>query len=113
MLLPTTFFSFCQEATEEDIREYFATFGEVSSVNLKMDPVTGRSRGFAFIVFSAEEVLTAILQQDHAIKGKKVAVKKAASKQARFRSPALPIVYPPKNRNCCRRAQAANEMGKN
>ena len=49
-----------------------------------MDPVTGRSRGFAFIVFSAEEVLTAILQQDHAIKGKKVAVKKAASKQVRF-----------------------------
>ena len=73
-----------QEATEEDIREYFASFGEVSSVNLKMDPVTGRSRGFAFIVFSSEEVLTALLEQEHAIKGKKVAVKKAASKQARM-----------------------------
>jgi len=73
-----------QEATEEDIREYFATFGEVSSVNLKMDPVTGRSRGFAFIVFATEEVLTALLEQEHAIKGKKVAVKKAASKQGKI-----------------------------
>ena len=72
-----------QEASEEDIREYFATFGEVSSVNLKMDPVTGRSRGFAFIVFSSEEVIPAMLEQEHAIKGKKVAVKKAASKQVR------------------------------
>ena len=56
----------------------------MSSVNLKMDPVTGRSRGFAFIVFATEEVLTALLEQEHAIKGKKVAVKKAASKQARM-----------------------------
>jgi squid-like protein len=73
-----------QEATEADIKEYFATFGEVASVNLKMDPVTGRSRGFAFIVFETEDMLTGILAQEHAIKGKKVAVKKAASKQGKI-----------------------------
>jgi RNA recognition motif-containing protein len=33
-----------QEATEDDIKEYFAGFGEVASVNLKMDQMTGRSR---------------------------------------------------------------------
>jgi len=33
-----------QEAKDTDIKEYFSTFGEIDSVNLKMDPVTGRSR---------------------------------------------------------------------
>lgn len=33
-----------QEAAEADINEYFSKFGEVSSVNLKMDQMTGRSR---------------------------------------------------------------------
>ena len=73
-----------QEATEKDIMEYFGTFGEVASVNLKMDQMTGRSRGFAFVVFTEVETLTKVLSQDHAIKGKKVAVKKAASKQGKI-----------------------------
>merc|ERR1719225_1782703 len=47
-----------------------------------MDQMTGRSRGFAFVVFKDVDTLTAVLSQDHAIKGKKVAVKKAASKGA-------------------------------
>lgn len=55
-------------------------------MNLKMDPVTGRSRGFAFVVFDAEETLSGVLGQEHAIKGKKVAVKKAASKQGKVRN---------------------------
>ena len=65
-----------QEATEKDITDYFGKFGEVASVNLKMDQMTGRSRGFAFVVFKEVDTLTAVLNQDHAIKGKKVAVKK-------------------------------------
>ena len=65
-----------QEATEKDITDYFGKFGEVTSVNLKMDQMTGRSRGFAFVVFKDVDTLTAVLSQDHAIKGKKVAVKK-------------------------------------
>jgi len=60
-----------QEATEKDITDYFSKFGEVVSVNLKMDQMTGRSRGFAFVVFKDVETLNKVLQEEHAIKGKK------------------------------------------
>src|SRR5688572_15607278 len=37
------------EATEEDIRQAFEAHGEVSSVQIIMDKMTGRSRGFGFV----------------------------------------------------------------
>ena len=41
-----------QECKDSDIKEYFGQFGEIDGVNLKTDPQTGRSRGFAFVVSS-------------------------------------------------------------
>ena len=41
----------------EELREYFGAFGEIESVNVKTDPTTGRSRGFAFLVFSQPETV--------------------------------------------------------
>ncbi len=66
------------------MKEYFGQYGSVASVNLKMDQMTGRSRGFAFVVFDTVEILDEVLAKEHAIKGKKVAVKKAASKQGKI-----------------------------
>lgn len=37
------------EVTEEELRQEFGTFGEVSSVNIITDKYTGRPRGFAFV----------------------------------------------------------------
>lgn len=37
------------KATEEDLRQAFAQFGEVSSVSIVKDRESGRSRGFAFV----------------------------------------------------------------
>lgn len=37
------------QATEEDLREVFAEYGEVSRVSLPTDRETGRKRGFAFV----------------------------------------------------------------
>ena len=34
---------------DEDLREYFAEYGEVSSARVIMDKFTNRSRGFAFV----------------------------------------------------------------
>ena len=39
-----------QDAKDDDIKTHFGQFGEIDSVNLKTDPSTGRSRGFAFVV---------------------------------------------------------------
>jgi RNA recognition motif-containing protein len=42
------------QATEDDLREVFAEYGEVSRVSLPTDRETGRKRGFAFVEMSTE-----------------------------------------------------------
>jgi len=37
------------EATEEDLRQAFEAFGEVTSVKIITDKYTGNSRGFGFV----------------------------------------------------------------
>ena len=37
------------EATQDDLRQAFEAYGEVSSVSIIMDKMTGRSRGFGFV----------------------------------------------------------------
>jgi len=80
-----------QEAKDSDIKEYFETYGEVENINLKMDPMTGRSRGFAFVVFKTVEGIEAALQQTaHVVKGKKVTCKKAEARQGKIYVGKLP-----------------------
>lgn len=74
-----------QEVKEGDLKEYFGKFGAVAQANIKMDQMTGRSRGFAFVVFEEVSSLDPVLaEKEHVIKGKSVAVKKAASKQGKI-----------------------------
>ena len=42
------------QATEDDLKEVFAEYGEVSRVSLPTDRETGRKRGFAFVEMSSE-----------------------------------------------------------
>jgi RNA recognition motif-containing protein len=37
------------EVTEQELRQEFATFGEVTSVNIVKDKYSGRPRGFGFV----------------------------------------------------------------
>ena len=47
--------------TEDELRQAFGQFGQVSSVNLIMDRETGRPRGFAFVEMpDGDEANTAI-----------------------------------------------------
>ncbi|MDR3378443.1 MAG: RNA-binding protein, partial [Verrucomicrobiae bacterium] len=40
---------------ENDLQDYFAQAGAVTSVNLMLDKMTGRSRGFAFVEYATAE----------------------------------------------------------
>ena len=40
-----------QDVSQDDLQEYFSQYGELDSCKLKMDPMTGRSRGFAFLLY--------------------------------------------------------------
>lgn len=43
-----------REVTEEELRQEFAEFGEISSVNIIKDKYSGQSRGFAFVEMSSK-----------------------------------------------------------
>jgi len=43
------------EATEDDVRNVFAAFGEVSSIHMVTDRDTGRPRGFGFVEMADSE----------------------------------------------------------
>ncbi|MBG0776499.1 MAG: RNA-binding protein [Desulfovibrionaceae bacterium] len=51
-------------ATEDELRAAFATYGEVTSVNLIEDRETGRPRGFAFVEMADGGALEAIKNLD-------------------------------------------------
>lgn len=73
------------ETTDKELREYFGTYGEIESVNVKQDPNTGRSRGFAFIVFnSAEAIDKVVAAGEHVINNKKVDPKKAKARHGKI-----------------------------
>ena len=41
--------------TEDDLRQLFATYGQVDRVSIMTDRDTGRSRGFGFVEMSSSE----------------------------------------------------------
>lgn len=66
------------DTTPDDLREYFSSFGNILDCSIKHDPTTGRSRGFAFLVFDRKEIVEKILSQnEHFVKGRKVDPKPA------------------------------------
>ncbi|XP_073251106.1 heterogeneous nuclear ribonucleoprotein A/B-like isoform X1 [Porites lutea] len=68
------------ETTKETLTDYFNNFGEVIGVEIKMDALTGRSRGFAFVQFKDPKQANAVLQHTgpHLLDGKTVDPKPAA-----------------------------------
>ncbi len=54
---------------EDEVRELFEGFGEVSSVHLPTDRQTGQARGFAFVEMSEEGADAAIQSLDGSEKG--------------------------------------------
>jgi len=50
---------------ENELQDYFAQAGAVTSVNLMLDKVTGKSRGFAFVEFATPEEAQKAVEQFH------------------------------------------------
>ena len=46
------------ETTEDDLRQAFESFGEVSSVNIIKDKFSGKSRGFGFVEMASDDEAT-------------------------------------------------------
>lgn len=78
-------------ATESQLQDLFGQFGEIVSVKLVVDKMTGRSKGIAFVEFATVEQANAAISalQEHEMDGRKIVVNVArpfVPKQGGFRS---------------------------
>lgn len=73
------------ETSDKELKEHFGQYGDIESINVKTDPNTGRSRGFAFIVYkSADSIDKVVAAGDHVINNKKVDPKKAKARHGKI-----------------------------
>ena len=63
------------DTDEERLKEYFSAFGEVVEAVIMKDRITGRGRGFGFIVFVDPNVADRVVREKHNIDGRMVSVK--------------------------------------
>ena len=68
------------EATEEEVRQLFAEFGDVSSVSLITDRETGRLRGFGFVEMPDDAAAKAAIE---GLNGKEMAGRTLTVNEAR------------------------------
>ena len=77
--------SLSYSVTEEDLKEAFTPFGEVSSVRLVSDKFSGKSKGFGFVEMpdntEAEAAIAALNEKD--FKGRDIKVNQAKPKEER------------------------------
>ena len=68
--------------TTENLINYFSQFGEIEKGIIMTDKVTGKSRGFGFIIFSNKETVDKIMDYSncHFLYGKWVECKRAQPK---------------------------------
>lgn len=71
--------------TDDDLRDLFSEFGEVTSANVIMDKFSGQSKGFGFVEMpqqaDAEAAIKALNEQD--VKGRRIKVNQARPKEER------------------------------
>ena len=69
------------QVTEQDLRGLFEPFGEIDSINVIVDKVTGRSRGFAFVEMSDSAAEKAMQELEGTqVEGRAISVSKAKPK---------------------------------
>ena len=73
--------------TENDLQDAFAPFGTVASVDLIMDKMSGRSRGFAFVTMDSKEAAEAAIKAMNGaqVDGRALTVNEARPREERPR----------------------------
>ncbi|CAL5357306.1 unnamed protein product [Camellia sinensis] len=69
------------ETTEEKLKEHFSNYGEVTQTVVMRDKITGRPRGFGFVLFSDPSVLHSVLHDTHSIDGRTVEAKRVLPRE--------------------------------
>ncbi len=72
--------------TEDELEELFVAFGPVVDVRVIQDPVTGRSRGYAFVELEAADSADRAVDSlnGHELNGRRLLVSPARPKRTRF-----------------------------
>ncbi|XP_050124817.1 heterogeneous nuclear ribonucleoprotein 1-like isoform X1 [Malus sylvestris] len=63
-----------QEATSDDLRQYFGRFGRIVDVYVPRDPKRTGHRGFGFVTFGEDGVAERVSRRSHEICGQQVAI---------------------------------------
>ncbi|MBI3243539.1 MAG: RNA-binding protein [Chloroflexi bacterium] len=77
-----------RQATEDELREAFGAFGQVTSASIIKDKFSGESRGFAFVEMpnSAEAQAAITGMNGKEFKGRNLTVNEARPREDRFKS---------------------------
>jgi len=75
------------KATEEELKDMFGSFGDVSSVRIITDHESGRSKGFAFVEMANDEQAKAAIEDLNGVEfiGRPITVNEARPRQERPR----------------------------
>jgi len=70
------------ESTEDDLREAFSAYGQVESVAVIKDKITGRSKGFGFVTMPVQEEAQKAISglNERPLQGRNVRVNEAKPK---------------------------------
>ena len=60
------------ETNEDRLKDYFGNYGEVLQTVIMRDKISGKHRGFGFVVFADPSVLDRVLQDKHVLDGRTV-----------------------------------------
>lgn len=72
--------SLCTETTNDGLRKYFESFGEVVDAVVMKNRQTGFSRRFGFVTFKSAETVDLVLNSSHVLDGKTIEVTRAVVK---------------------------------
>ncbi len=81
--------SLSYEVREDELRELFEEFGEVTSCKIIIDRETGRSKGFGFVEMAQKSDAQSAIEQlnGKSVQGRTIAVNEARPREERPRRP--------------------------